>query len=104
MYKKYVQYGCGLTAPKEWLNFNVIVNCAAYTAVDKAATEPELAETILKLTASRSGIVYLPLPQDDPRQRRPDISLAKEKLNGWEPKVQLEAGLKKTIAYFEKTV
>jgi UDP-glucuronate decarboxylase len=64
----------------------------------------ELAQAVLKLTGSKSKIVYLPLPQDDPRQRQPDISLAKEKLNGWEPKVQLEAGLKKTIAYFEKTV
>jgi UDP-glucuronate decarboxylase len=62
----------------------------------------ELAETVLKLTGSKSKIVHLPLPQDDPRQRQPDISLAKKELNGWEPGVQLEEGLKKTIAYFEK--
>lgn len=61
----------------------------------------ELAEMVLKLTGSKSKIVFQPLPQDDPKQRRPDISLAKEKLN-WEPRIPLEEGLKKTIAYFEK--
>jgi UDP-glucuronate decarboxylase len=60
----------------------------------------ELAELVLKLTNSSSKLVYKPLPHDDPRQRQPDISLAREKLN-WEPKVQLEEGLQKTIAYFE---
>jgi UDP-glucuronate decarboxylase len=45
--------------------------------------------------------VFLPLPQDDPKQRRPDISLAKEAL-GWSPKVELEEGLEKTIGYFKK--
>ncbi len=60
----------------------------------------ELAEKIIRLTGSRSGIVYLPLPGDDPRQRKPDITLAREKL-GWEPTIHLEEGLKKTIAYFE---
>ena len=59
----------------------------------------ELAETIIKLTDSRSKIVYKPLPQDDPMQRKPIINLAKQELN-WEPKVQLEEGLLKTIAYF----
>ena len=59
----------------------------------------ELAETIIRLTKSKSKLVFLPLPQDDPRQRRPDISLAKEAL-GWSPKVQLEEGLEKTIGYF----
>lgn len=62
----------------------------------------ELAEKIIALTGSRSKIIYLPLPEDDPIQRQPDISLAKEKLNGWEPKVQLEEGLTKTIAYFDE--
>lgn len=61
----------------------------------------ELAEQVLKLTASRSKIVHLPLPQDDPRQRRPDITLAKQKL-GWEPKVPLAEGLKLTIEYFKQ--
>lgn len=61
----------------------------------------ELAEEIIALTSSSSKIIHLPLPSDDPTQRRPDISLAKEKLNGWEPKVPLREGLKETIAYFE---
>jgi len=60
----------------------------------------ELAEKIIQLTNSRSKIVFRPLPQDDPMQRCPDISLAKKELN-WEPKVQLEEGLLKTIQYFE---
>lgn len=62
----------------------------------------ELAEEIIKLTGSRSKIIYLPLPEDDPVQRQPDIQLAKEKLNGWQPKVQLTEGLTKTIAYFDE--
>lgn len=64
-------------------------------------TVMELAEKVLALTGSRSSIDYRPLPQDDPFQRRPDIGLAKEKL-GWEPKVELEEGLRKTIEYFRK--
>jgi UDP-glucuronate decarboxylase len=59
----------------------------------------ELAEKIIELTGSKSMIKYLPLPQDDPRQRRPDISLAKSILD-WEPAVQLEEGLLNTIKYF----
>jgi UDP-glucuronate decarboxylase len=62
----------------------------------------ELAQNIIDLTGSRSKLVYLPLPKDDPAQRQPDISLAKEKLNGWEPKVQLREGLIKTIVCFEQ--
>lgn len=61
----------------------------------------EIAEKIIFLTGSASKISYLPLPVDDPRQRRPDITLAKEKL-GWEPSVKLQEGLEKTIAYFKK--
>ncbi len=60
----------------------------------------ELAEKVLEFTGSRSRLVTRPLPADDPRQRRPDIGLAREKL-GWEPKVTLEEGLKKTIEYFD---
>ena len=60
----------------------------------------ELAEMIIQLTGSKSKIKFLPLPQDDPRQRKPDIDLAKTELN-WQPKIQLEDGLSKTIAYFE---
>ena len=63
----------------------------------------ELAEKIIRLTGSGSGLRYLPLPADDPRQRRPDISLAKREL-GWEPVVDLESGLKKTIDYFRTVI
>jgi UDP-glucuronate decarboxylase len=60
-----------------------------------------LAELVIAQTASRSRITYLPLPSDDPRQRRPDISLARETLDGWQPTIALEEGLNKTIAYFD---
>ena len=59
----------------------------------------ELAELILKLTSSQSKIIFKSLPEDDPKQRQPDISLAKDKL-GWEPKIKLEDGLNETIKYF----
>jgi len=59
----------------------------------------ELAELVIELTGSKSKLVFLPLPADDPTQRKPDISLAKEKLD-WEPKIPLREGLKKTIEYF----
>ncbi len=62
-----------------------------------------LAQKIIELTKSKSRIVFGPLPQDDPRQRQPDISLAKSELD-WEPKVVLEDGLKETIAYFQKVL
>jgi len=55
---------------------------------------------VIEYTGSKSVIDYRPLPLDDPKQRRPDITLAKAKL-GWEPKVPLAEGLKKTIEYFE---
>jgi len=61
----------------------------------------ELAEAVLRKVGGKSKLVMKPLPQDDPRQRQPDISLAKAVLD-WEPKVQLEAGLDKTIAYFRQ--
>jgi len=60
----------------------------------------ELANLVLQLTGSKSKIVFQPLPSDDPKQRQPDITLAIEKLNNWQPTVKLEEGLKKTIAYF----
>jgi UDP-glucuronate decarboxylase len=59
----------------------------------------EFARRIVELTGSRSEIVYRPLPADDPKQRQPDISLARQKL-GWEPRVPLEEGLRRTIADF----
>jgi UDP-glucuronate decarboxylase len=80
---------------------------------DKAVTGPinignpneftmiELAELVLKLTSSKSKLIYKDLPEDDPKQRQPNISLAKAKLD-WEPKVKLEDGLKETIVYFRK--
>lgn len=62
-----------------------------------------LAEMIIKMTGSNSKIIYLPLPQDDPKQRKPDISLAIREL-GWSPKVELETGLLKTVDYFRKVL
>jgi len=64
-------------------------------------TKLELAENVLRLTGSRSKRTFKPLPTDDPRQRQPDITLAKAKLD-WEPNVPLEDGLKEIIAYFRK--
>jgi len=61
----------------------------------------ELAEKVIKLTGSKSRVVHKPLPQDDPVQRQPDITLAKKKLK-WKPKVGLEDGLKETVRYFKK--
>ncbi len=66
-------------------------------------TIKQIAETIIKMTGSTSKIVYRPLPTDDPKQRRPDITRARTLL-GWEPKVQLEEGLVKTIEYFRTKV
>ena len=61
----------------------------------------QLAERVIALTGSRSPLVFKALPADDPTQRQPDIRLAREKLGGWEPKVALDQGLSKTIAYFD---
>lgn len=66
-------------------------------------TVEELAEKVIELTGSKSEIIFKPLPQDDPLQRQPDISLAKEIL-GWQPKIALDRGLVKTIEYFQKTL
>ena len=64
-------------------------------------TIQEIAKKIIDLTNSKSQIVYKSLPEDDPKQRKPDVSFAKEKIN-WEPKINLIDGLQKTINYFEK--
>jgi UDP-glucuronate decarboxylase len=64
----------------------------------------ELAELTLKLVGGKSKIIYKALPTDDPKQRQPDIALAKKVLGGWEPKVSLEEGLGRTIAYFKTRV
>ncbi|MCB0916847.1 MAG: NAD-dependent epimerase/dehydratase family protein, partial [Actinobacteria bacterium] len=61
----------------------------------------ELAEQVVELTGSKSNTVFMPLPADDPKQRQPDITLARSALD-WEPKVPLREGLKSTIAYFAK--
>ena len=66
-------------------------------------TIKELAEKIIEMTGSKSKLTLNPLPQDDPKQRQPDITLAKRELN-WEPKIKLEEGLKKTIAYFDNLI
>ena len=63
----------------------------------------QLAEMVLSLSNSKSKIIYQPLPSDDPKQRQPNIDLAKDKL-GWQPKVELKDGLKETIAYFKKMI
>jgi len=66
-------------------------------------TIKEIGETIIKMTGSKSRLIYKPLPQDDPKQRKPDITLARTKL-GWEPKVPLEEGLVTTLKYFRSKV
>jgi len=63
----------------------------------------ELAEKIIQLTHSQSKIIFKPLPEDDPKERQPDLTLAKEKLN-WEPQVSFEEGLLRTIDYFKGVV
>ena len=64
----------------------------------------QLAQLTLKLVGGKSQIVHKPLPSDDPKQRRPDITLARKVLNGWEPTIPLEEGLKRTIGYFKTKV
>jgi UDP-glucuronate decarboxylase len=70
----------------------------------KEYTILELAEKIIQMTGSSSKIKYEPLPEDDPVQRQPDISKAKQLLNTWEPKIGIEEGLDKTIHYFKKII
>ncbi|PIP53858.1 MAG: NAD-dependent dehydratase [Bacteroidetes bacterium CG23_combo_of_CG06-09_8_20_14_all_32_9] len=64
----------------------------------------ELAQKIIKLTKSKSEIIFMPLPEDDPTQRKPDITIAKKELNNWNPKIPLEEGLQQTINYFKKSL
>jgi UDP-glucuronate decarboxylase len=83
-----------------------MMNCENFTGPVNLGNPGEftilqLAEAVIRLTGSKSTIINEPLPQDDPLQRKPDISLAREKL-GWEPKISLEEGLKKSIAYFDQ--
>lgn len=93
---------------------DLIVGLTRLMATDAQVTGPinlgnpqectmlQLAQTILELTGSASKLVFQTLPQDDPQQRRPDIGLARQLLNRWEPQVHLEAGLQQTISYFDK--
>ena len=78
-------------------NYNLPVNIGNPNEI----TIKEIAELIVNMTRSKSKIIYLPLPKDDPTNRKPDINRAKEVLN-WEPKIKLEEGLIKTINYFKK--
>ncbi len=64
----------------------------------------ELAEKVLALAGSKSPLTYLPLPGDDPTRRRADITLARRELDGWEPRVPLDEGLKRTIACFKRFI
>jgi UDP-glucuronate decarboxylase len=85
-----------------------MMNCEDFTGPVNLGNPGEftilqLAEAVIRLTGSSSKIIYEPLPSDDPLQRKPDISLAREKL-GWEPAIQLEEGLQKTIAYFREVL
>jgi len=64
-------------------------------------TMNQLAELVIELTGSKSTVIHERLPQDDPKQRQPDISLAQKSLSGWSPKISLEEGLEKTIHYFK---
>ncbi|MFT5749550.1 MAG: UDP-glucuronate decarboxylase [Ancylomarina sp.] len=83
-----------MNSPKDFIGPVNIGNPYEFTIL-------ELAQKVIELTQSKSKIIHTELPIDDPMQRQPDISLAKEKLNNWEPKIQLEEGLIKTIQYFE---
>ncbi|MBR2415356.1 MAG: SDR family oxidoreductase [Bacteroidaceae bacterium] len=64
----------------------------------------ELAEKVIELTGSNSRIIFKPLPQDDPRQRKPDITIAHRELDGWQPSIKLDEGLQKTINYFKNII
>ena len=78
-------------------------SCTAARKAAEAATDPEkrreLAERVIRLTGSRSRIVFNPLPADDPTQRRPSIALAQREL-GWQPTIELEEGLRRTIDWY----
>lgn len=95
---------------------NLVEGMIRMMATDESVTGPvnignpneftilELAQKVIELTGSQSKLIFKPLPQDDPTQRQPDISKAKELLKGWEPSIQLEEGLLKTIEYFKTVI
>jgi UDP-glucuronate decarboxylase len=84
-----------MNTPKDFLGPVNIGNPNEFTML-------ELAQNIIDLIGSKSKLIFLPLPQDDPKQRQPDITLARQKLDDWTPKIQLKDGLQKTIIYFEQ--
>ncbi|MBI5540909.1 MAG: SDR family oxidoreductase [Bacteroidia bacterium] len=86
-----------MATPKEFTGPVNIGNPGEFTIL-------ELAQKVIDLTNSKSKIIYMPLPEDDPTQRQPDITLAKKELNGWEPKIPLDEGLKQTINYFKNSL
>jgi UDP-glucuronate decarboxylase len=108
-------YGNGLQSRSFCYVDDLVSGLISMMATDKSVTGPinlgnpneftmlELARKIIELTNSSSNVIYKPLPQDDPRQRQPDISKAKEILK-WQPKVELEEGLLKTINYFKGAI
>src|SRR5918912_1037525 len=102
-------YGDPLEHPQKetyWGNVNPVGPRGVYDEAKRfaeAMTMAEIARTIIRMTGSRSRLVYRPLPTDDPKQRRPDITRARTLLK-WEPKVELEEGLVKTIEYFRTKV
>ncbi|MBQ8734858.1 MAG: SDR family NAD-dependent epimerase/dehydratase, partial [Bacteroidaceae bacterium] len=71
---------------------------------DEPGTTTDPVKKVIELTGAKSKIIFQPLPQDDPRQRKPDISVARRELSGWQPEVQLTEGLQRTIEYFKKLV
>lgn len=85
-----------MASPKEFVGPVNMGNPGEFTMI-------ELAETVLRLTKSKSQLNFMPLPKDDPKQRQPDISLAKKELN-WEPTIALEEGLRETIEYFKRII
>ncbi len=85
------------------LTSTILIDAPINLGNPREFTMLELAETVIKLTGSSSSIVYKELPQDDPQQRKPDISRAKEVL-GWEPTIELEEGVQRTIEYFQKVL
>ncbi len=85
-----------MNSPKEFIGPVNLGNPTEFTML-------ALAETVIKLTNSKSKVVFKPLPLDDPKQRKPDITLAKKHLQ-WEPSIPLESGLKETIAYFKSII
>ncbi|MDE5423555.1 SDR family oxidoreductase [Ancylomarina sp. DW003] len=86
-----------MNSPKDFIGPVNIGNPNEFTIL-------ELAQEVIRLTQSKSKIIFEKLPMDDPMQRQPDISLAKERLNNWTPNIQLEEGLIKTITYFDNFI